>query len=32
MRLSGPVARKICGGDIGDGFRINADDLGRLVF
>lgn len=32
MRLSGPMARKICRGDIGDGFRIDTDDLERLVF
>jgi hypothetical protein len=32
MRLSGPVAWEICGGDVGDGFRIDADDLGVVSF
>lgn len=31
MRLSGPMTRKICGGDIGDGFSIDTDDLGQLA-
>jgi hypothetical protein len=32
MRLSGPMSRKICGGDIGDSFSIDTDDLGLLAF
>jgi hypothetical protein len=32
MRLSGPMTRKICGGDIGDGFSIDTDELGLLAF
>jgi hypothetical protein len=31
MRLTRPVTRKICGGDVGDGFRVDADDLRPLV-
>lgn len=27
MRLAGPVTRKICGGDVGDGLWVDVDDL-----
>ena len=31
MRLTWPMTGKICGGDVGNGFRVDADDLRPLV-
>lgn len=29
MRLAWPVTREICGGDVGDRFQIDVDELGK---
>ena len=29
MRLARPVTREVCGGDVGDRFQIDVDELGQ---